>query len=186
MRADVRPSVRAIVLGALAIMISGCSTRIHEKNETILPSKVPFAQFSKVVVVPLLVERSGNDSGDQRAIEHIKDGLARCFDSVFKTVTHATPGQSTFTSGTLVIEPAIEDLKKVNGAERFWVGPIAGSSAVLLRTRYRDGNSGDMIASPVFYSKANAMGGTWTFGATDNAMLTRVVDLACDYARRNQ
>jgi len=179
-------NIRAGIFGALILLISGCSTRIHEKNETIQPSKIPFSQFSNLVVVPLVVEHSGDDSGDRRAVEHIKAGLATCLNAAFKAVTPATPGQTMFTPGSLVIEPAIEDLKKVNGAERFWVGPLAGSSAILLRTRYLDGSSGDVIANPVFYSKASAMGGTWTFGATDNAMLTRVVDLACDYARKNQ
>jgi hypothetical protein len=97
----------------------------------------------------------------------------------------ASADQTDFAPGTLLIEPAIEDLKKVNGGERFWVGPMAGSSAVLLRMRYTDVASRDVIAAPVFYSKANAMGGAWTFGATDNIMLNRVVELACSYARSN-
>lgn len=179
-------AIRAILVGAFALALSGCATQIREKNATIQPSKVPFSTFSSVVVVPLIVERSGNDAGDRRAVTHINGNLDNCFNSVFKNVTPAASGQSVFESGTLVIEPAIEDLKKVNVGERVWVGPLAGSSAVLLRTRYRDGASGDVIAEPVFYSKANAMGGAWTFGTTDNLMLNRVVELACDYARRNQ
>jgi len=85
-----------------------------------------------------------------------------------------------------VIEPAIVDLKKVDTAERIFAGAFAGSSAVLLRTRYTDTGSGDVLAAPVFYAKANAMGGAWTFGSTDNAMLTRIVDEACNYAKRNR
>lgn len=94
--------------------------------------------------------------------------------------------KKTFAAGTLIIEPAIEDMKKINIGERIMVGVMAGSSAILLRTVYRDGASGEAIASPVFYSKASAISGALTFGGMDNAMLNRVVNLACDYARHNQ
>lgn len=177
---------RAVILGFIALAFSACSTKIYEKNDTIRPSAIPFSKFSNVVLAPLVVERSGGDAGDQRAVEHIKGNLTQCFNTVFKTVTPMTPGQTAFAPNTLVIEPAIEDLKKVNVAERVFVGPLAGASAVLLRTRYRNGDTGEEIASPVFYSKSNSMAGTMTVGTTDNIMLTRVVNLACDYARNNQ
>ena len=96
---------------------------------------------------------------------------------------HSEGGRS---AGTLIIEPAIEDMKKINIGERIMVGAMAGSSAILLRTVYRDGASGEAIASPVFYSKSSAMSGALTFGAMDNVMLNRAVNLACDYARHNQ
>lgn len=62
---------------------------------------------------------------------------------------------------------------------------MAGSSAVLLRTQYLDGATGTVVASPTFYARASAMGGAWTIGGTDNAMLQRIVDQACAYAKQN-
>lgn len=179
-------SARVVFFSFLAVVFSGCSTKIYDKNDTIRPSTMPFSKFSNVVLAPLVVERSGGDAGDRRAVEHIRDNLTQCFNTVFKSVTPTTPGQAAFAPNTLVIEPAIEDLKKVNVAERVFVGPLAGASAVLLRTRYRNGDTGEEILSPVFYSKSNSMAGTMTVGTTDNIMLTRVVNLACDYARNNQ
>ena len=174
--------LRVIAIGA-AIFTSACATHIEHRDETIQPSKVRLGSFNAVQIAPLLVEKSEGDSGDLAAIERIKTSLATCLRSVFKGAvpTGATPAAA----GTLVVEPAIEDLKKVNVAERFFVGAMAGSSAVLLRTRYRDGSTNEIVASPVFYQRAAAMSGAWTIGGQDNAMLDRVVNLACDYARQN-
>lgn len=170
---------------AALLLLAGCATQIHPKDQTIQPSKVRLGTFSTVVTKPLVVERMEGDPGDVRAVDRIRAELDQCLGSVFKTVSQVPADRSDFAPGTLVIEPAIEDLKKVNGAERFWVGPMAGSSAILLRVRYTDAGSRDIVASPVFYSKANAQAGTWTFGAADNNMLNRVVTLACSYARSN-
>jgi len=42
-----------------------------------------------------------------------------------------------------------------------------------------------VIASPLFFARAAAMGGRWTFGVTDNLMLTRVADRFTDYLAAN-
>lgn len=63
---------------------------------------------------------------------------------------------------------------------------MAGSSAVLMQVRFTDVNSGEVIVQPVFYAKAAAMSGAWTFGAQDNAMLSRLADNACNYVRQYQ
>jgi hypothetical protein len=168
----------------IALLASACATNIHDKHDTIQPSKVRFGTFSHVAIAPLVVEQSEGDPGDERAVEHMKTALAACLASAFKDAA-MTSADSKANPETLLVEPAIENLKKVNGAERFFVGPMAGSSAVLLRTRYRNGATNDVIAEPVFYAKASAWSGAWTIGVMDNVMLDRVVNQACDYARGN-
>jgi hypothetical protein len=133
----------------VALLASACATNIHDKHDTIQPSKVRFGTFSHVAITPLVVEQSEGDHGDGRAVEHIKTALAACLASIFKGAATASP-DSRANSDTLLVEPAIENLKKINGAERFFVGPMAGSSAVLLRTRYRNGATNEVIAEPVF------------------------------------
>ena len=93
----------------------------------------------------------------------------------------------TIANGTgLLIEPIILDLKKVNVSERIWLGPISGSSAVLLKVIYTDLATKEVVASPTFFARAEAFGGMATFGAMDNVMLTRIVNDACDYTKANR
>jgi len=45
--------------------------------------------------------------------------------------------------------------------------------------------SGTQLAEPVFYQRASAMSGTWTFGAQDKDMMHRIVVLADQYLQSN-
>jgi len=85
----------------------------------------------------------------------------------------------------LLIEPRIEKVKFIGGGARFWAGPFAGSSGVLIKVRISDKATGALIAEPEFYQHAAAMAGTWTFGATDKTMLERTASLVVDYLKSN-
>jgi len=170
----------------LAGLLSGCATTIQDRNETIMPSKTPLGGFAVVVMRPLTVEKMEGDAGDLDAVRHIETTLRQCMRAVFSGITFGTDAGAPAAAGqALLIEPAIVDLKKVGGAERFWVGPMAGSSAALLRMRFSDAHTQAVLAEPIFYGKASAWGGAWTFGATDNAMLSRLTSDACVYSRSN-
>lgn len=84
----------------------------------------------------------------------------------------------------LVIEPIIEELQFTHGAKRVLLGPLAGSSGVLIRLRISDEN-GKLIASPEFFQRADAMAAGFIFGVHDNMMLTRVAKLASNYLIAN-
>ncbi|MBM4261820.1 MAG: hypothetical protein FJ145_10350 [Deltaproteobacteria bacterium] len=86
---------------------------------------------------------------------------------------------------TIVIEPRIEHIKFIGGAARFWAGPLAGSSAVLMKIKYTDKASGKLIAEPEFLQRAASWSGAVTVGGQDNAMLSRIVTLVADYTKRN-
>ena len=81
-----------------------------------------------------------------------------------------------------MIEPSIVDLKKVNAAERVFLGPAAGSSAVLLKVKFVDTIANEVVAEP---GRADAWAGAFTFAVHDNKMLTRIVNDACGYAQSN-
>ncbi len=117
----------------------------------------------------------------------LPDGSVKSFPQPVSGVDVATaigPGLAK-AALAMKVDGKLVDLKKVNVSERFWVGPLAGSSAVLLKLKISDDGAKETVAEPTFYAKANAWGGAFTFAATDNAMLSRVVSDACDYARRN-
>ena len=86
---------------------------------------------------------------------------------------------------TLVFEPRILTLRFIGGAKRFWAGALAGDSRVLLGVRIVEQPSGRVLGEPQFYQQGAAMAGAWSFGAHDNTMLSRVVDLATSYSKAN-
>ncbi len=173
-------SLAAASLLACGTVLAGCATHIKAPDQPNQPSPVHFKNFARVTIAPLKVERSGKDSGDQAAAKRIGDQLTACMQQVFPQLNKTDVGGK-----ELTIEPAIVDLKKVNTSERIWLGPMAGSSAVVLKTVYKDAASGKVIVEPLFYARAEAFGGGATFGATDNMMLNRVTEDACGYAKSN-
>lgn len=86
---------------------------------------------------------------------------------------------------TLIVKPHIEEIKFIGGAARFWAGAFAGKSKVLMSLQLVDKATGKVIAEPEFYQHANAFGGAWSIGATDNNMLVRVVDIMQRYLTEN-
>jgi len=85
----------------------------------------------------------------------------------------------------LRIEPRIVSLHKPSGANRFFAGAFAGQSRIIVKVRIVEAQAGALIAEPEFYQHANALGGAWSIGATDNAMLERVTELIATYLRTN-
>ena len=71
----------------------------------------------------------------------------------------------------------------VNG--RFWAGPLAGSSAVVMKMRLVDKATGEVIAEPEFFQRASAMGGAFAVGGTDYGMLVRISTVSEQYLKRN-
>lgn len=88
-------------------------------------------------------------------------------------------------ANSLLVEPQIVELKFVGGSKRFWVGALAGSSYVILKVKMTEQPSGRVIGEPVFYQRAQAMGGAYTMGGSDNDMLQRIVGLVTSYLTSN-
>jgi hypothetical protein len=85
----------------------------------------------------------------------------------------------------LKIEPTIRHVKFISGKARFWAGPFAGGTAVLVTVKLSDAATGEVIAEPEFYQHANAMGAAFSYGATDKAMLIRTTDMITEYVKAN-
>ncbi len=180
------PGARLMAVLLLGGLLAGCATNIHPRDETIQPSKAPLGGFATVAMRPLMVEAMEGDSGDIAAVRHIEHTLRGCMLAIFPGLIFGPQVEAAAGFGQgLLIEPDLVALKKVGTAERIWVGPMAGSSAVLLRLRFTDAHTKVVLAEPVFYSKASAWGGAFSFGASDNAMLSRLTSDACQYSRRN-
>lgn len=143
-----------------------------------------FSQFSKFEIKPLALDakRDGNDS-----YQRVTDKIQEHIDTMVKPTLKEWDAKSSSATSTrtLVIEPKLNALKFSSVATRIFAGPFSGSSYVIISVKFYDKDSGQVIATPIFYQRAAAMSGAFSFGGQDNAMLTRVVTLFSDYTKQN-
>jgi hypothetical protein len=173
----------AAVLGAGAIVLAGCVTNIKPQEEAVQPSKVRFGTFQQALLKPLdTIQASELDAEAARRIDVV---LAECMQAALPQTRRAEGPVPAGSRSTLVIEPVIVDAKKVTVGQRIMFGALAGSSAALMRVKFTDARTGEVVAEPTFYARAAAMAGAWSFGAHDNSMLSRLPQSACDYVRSN-
>ena len=88
-------------------------------------------------------------------------------------------------SGTLVIEPKVQELRVVSGGARFFVGAWMGESFINLDLKLTDSSTGQVIATPRIWQNASAEGGKWSIGATDRNLLDYIVDTVHRYLEVN-
>jgi hypothetical protein len=177
--------MKAILVAMVgAAILAGCTTHINNKDDTIIPPKVPFGKFTQVMIKPLA--NNTPEEFPQKAVNIVQQSLDKCMSDAFNGSVAYDPAKPDAGVPALQIEPTILDGKKVSVAQRLFFGAFAGSSAVLMEVRFTDINTKEVIAQPIFYAKAAAMGGAWTFGATDNSMLSRLPQTACDYVKQHQ
>ena len=160
-----------------AVMLQGCATSIKASSTSNPAPAEPFSHFGRIELKPVVFK--AGYSGDQSGLIKIEENLRKDLSDPLKS-WNARPANGR----TLVIEPVIEELSFKHGATRVLLGPLAGSSGVLMRMNIKDA-SGRVVASPEFFQRAQAMGAGFTMGVHDNLMLTRVANLASGYVVGN-
>ena len=176
-----------LLLGALAcaaLVLAGCATNIRSSVVDNPPPAEPFSGFTRICVGEVRLARECPRSSDnERAVAKMQENLAARMAPALGRWKAA--GESKKPVRTLLVDPVVADMKFVDGNSRFWVGPLAGSSAILLRVRITEYETGKVVATPEFYARASAMGGSFTIGATDNVMLGRIAGRLADYLEAN-
>ena len=184
----IRSSVFALSLlcaSAAAVMLSGCATTYIGTDKLMNPPpSEAFSAFQQFEVKPIQMGApyAGQEAND-KALVKIQENFDLRVNPVVTAWNAKAPESGT--GRTLVIEPRIQDIKFVNATARVWGGAMAGSSAVVLKIKFTDKATGAVIAEPEFFQRAAAMGGAWTFGATDNNMLVRITEVASEYISGN-
>jgi hypothetical protein len=85
----------------------------------------------------------------------------------------------------LIIEPKVEQLRIISPGARFWLGAFMGDSFIDLDLKLTDSATGQIIANPRVQKNSGAMGGAWSFGATDRNLLDYITDIAHRYLEVN-
>ena len=166
----------ALSLLALA-MLQGCATTIKASTAQNPPPKEAFSAYGRIDVKQALFRPgySGDGAGLAKIEANLKLDLARSLETWNKRPANGR---------TLIIEPVVEEMEFQHGAKRVLLGPLAGSSGVLMRLKISDAN-GNVVATPEFFQRAGAWSGGFTVGVHDNLMLTRVANLASQYIIAN-
>jgi hypothetical protein len=178
-------SLKVSAVVASVMMLGACATTdINPSAVANPPPSERFASFSRFEVkqVQLSPTYSSDDANRQaiRTIQTNLDARLNVLVSQWNEASRNAPNPR-----VLAIEPRVERIKFLSAGTRVWTGALSGSSAVIMKVRYVDVAAGKVVAEPEFYQHAAAMGGAWSFGATDQDMLKRVAELVSEYTARN-
>lgn len=164
------------ITAAAAIAVSGCATRVKASASSNPPPLEAFGAYGRVELRPM-VARAGLKGG--AIVEKINANLQKDLGPSLAQ-WNARPDNRR----VLIIEPVLEEIQMKGTASRIFLGPLAGSSGVLMRLNIHD-KDGRVVASPEFFQRANAMAAGFLLGVHDNLMLTRVANLSSNYVKGN-
>lgn len=172
------------LLIAAAGLLSGCVTHIQTNVVENPPPAEKLSDFTRFVLKNVTLPPAyAGMKANQKSLAKIQQNVSFKMLPVLQKWRAAVPANAP--ARTLVIEPAVTQIKFINATARFWAGPIAGSSAVILKARLYDQETNRTIAEPIFYARAEAWGGAFSMGTTDNLMLTRVARRLTNYLIAN-
>lgn len=173
-------SRRALLSSAIVVlaMTQGCATHVKATSAQNPPPKEVFAGFGRIELKPTTFKPGldGNVQALGRLEANIKLNLAKSLPE-----WNSRPDNGR----TLIIEPIVEDMQFKSTGSRIFLGPLAGSSGILLRMKFTDAKTGELVAHPQFFQRADAMSGGFALGILDATMLTRVASMASSYVIGN-
>jgi hypothetical protein len=171
----------------IGMLVAGCATTITKPTAAPQPCKEKLGTFAAVEMEHVtLAPASAGAGANQKAAKKIDELLASSLRNIFPGMKVVDKAGEAPAAKTLVIRPQIKEIKFIGGAARFWVGAMAGSSAVLMQMDYVNKNTGDVLASAQFYRSANAFGGGMSMGGSDNMMLSEIVQDITTYTISNR
>jgi len=169
----------------LLLFGQGCATNLRKPSGPPQPAKIKFSTFQGFQMAPVTIsQKFAKAEANQKASRKINEVLSDCMHLAFPTLNELEETDSDVS--TLLIQPNIEEIKFIGGGARFMVGAMAGSSAVLMKVTYSIKETGEVIAEPEFYRQANAFGGAYSMGTTDNMMLNTIAQDICTYTGANR
>lgn len=175
-----------IILALCSLSFWGCNTTSVgiTDYENAVP-KAAFSEFKNFELKELSIAAPfGEEEINQKARAKLQAELDLKLSGVVDGWNQSADKRSS-ASGSLVIEPRIREIKYVSGSSRFWGGAMSGDSGVVVEVKYSSKNTGEVVSHAIFYQHANAMGGAWSVGGTDKAMLNRMGTLIMEFTMNN-
>lgn len=175
---------RCLFFLATLLVVAGCATQIKTDVTQNPPPAERFSQFTHFEMPPIVLQPPyAGQEANEKALIKIQENVALKMTPALATWNASAPAGAP--KRTLRIDLSIPEIKFINATSRVFAGALAGSSAVILRARLTEKETGKVIAEPEFYARAAAMGGAYSVGGTDNAMLVRIANRLTDYLLAN-
>lgn len=186
---NVRSKAAKIVMLTCMMLSAGCVTRAKLPTSDQNPPPVEaFSNFSDFELKP--IDRGpacDKQHGADVALNGVENRMhvkLRQLIANWKAAPNAAVNVSS-KKRTLIIEPICSNAKMMGKGSRMSVGLFGGDSVVILNVRYKDAESGKIIADPVFYQRTNVFSGAFSWGATDQDMLERMASMIAIYTSKN-
>lgn len=178
--------VLSVLMVCMMTVLSACATNIGKPQIRPAAAKVKLGKFSKIEIAPIEKKASVTE-GNMKAIKKIEENFVSEMKMAFPGVEKVATKDSLAQSGDVLrIELLVKEIKFIGGAARFWVGSMAGSSAVLLYMKATDVATGDVVAEGDFYTDSGAQAGGMSIGVSDNLMLKTIAKDVVGYLSYNK
>lgn len=182
--------MRFLTIISIAALLTACtpdpakveSVATAEASRLAAPSQ-PLSSFSRFELAPMTFSPEIlNEEGKMRE--------AREFEIAYRTRIRGLLDQwNTNVQGgardTLVVEADLVRLRIISGGARFWAGAFAGDSFLDLNLRLVNKYTGERISNIRVYKDADAMGGAWSIGQTDQNLDLYVIEIIHTYLSEN-
>ena len=175
-------------MAAVALLMCGASLQAAEKIEaSSLTNPAPVEAFKAFQRFELLKSTMAAPYDGQKGNEQAQANFQLNLDGNIQEWLGAKNAEAAKLDAprVLMIEPRIDKIKFVGTGARIWAGAFAGSSRILVKVKFTDKASGQVIAEPEFYQHAAGMAGAYSIGGADKAMVERVAKLVADYIKSN-
>ena len=143
--------------------------------------------FPKVEIKAVTVTGGSNSRAEDDLARRIDAELFNELQPLWRNTVRVPRGVA-FTApaqDTLLIEPTIEETKIPSRVQREFLTWGAGDSYVLVKVVFRDGTTGQPIAEPVFFRKADLFSASWSGGIKDIELARLVTSDVVAYTRDN-
>ncbi len=166
------------------------SSRVQDMERLALrnpPAKVRLGSFPRAELKAVTVAPDARVREADELARRIDRMLSYHFDPLWKQVTHV-PRDVAFSpaaEGTLQIEPTVVETKLVSRFEREMLTWAAGDSYVVIKVAFRDSRTGETVAEPQFFRKADLFWASWSGGVEDLEVEDNLIRDIVLYTRDN-
>jgi len=145
------------------VLFGGCSAGFRAVAVDPIPPSQPFEYTSVVVSArSLMVDQTDEEMSDLKVA--IVDQLEKLSGMPPITLEHEGSNHA----NALLIEVVVDDLRKVSGEQRFWLGSMAGRANMSASINFRNGDSEEALGQ---YRVTGESGGSGFSGGTSDAVL---------------
>lgn len=176
---------------AALLALTGCASHAPVAHDEVgvmnLPAKVRLKQFARTELKAVIPATSANTREVDQLARTLDVELAPSLTRVLRRLEVVPRGVPLERKGgrVLQIEPVLTEAHIVRPIDRELFTWGAGDASLVLQVTFRDAESGEVLAEPVFCRKSDGWVGSWSGGATDREVVRLIGADVAVYAQDN-